>query len=147
MNSASLDHFVVTTLLQTSTKIKKMGFSAKNIYSIGKIPTNAPFRQQLALQRFRSLNLKNKYDFHIIAGDWAMSSAVLNKPNLWYVYSPIREIYDLHKYVRNTLIHHLKRPLFDLWVAYNRSLNKKLLKHVQNIVAISENTKSRINYF
>ena len=50
-------------------KIKKMGFSNINIFSIGKVPLNAPFRQQSALLRFRFLNLKNKYDFFIISGD------------------------------------------------------------------------------
>ena len=72
-------------------KIKKMGFENIVIKSIGKIPINAPFRQQMALWRFRRLKLKN-YDFYIIAGDWAISGAVNNKPNLWYVHSPIREI-------------------------------------------------------
>ena len=73
-------------------KIKKMGFHNLNIKSIGKIPINAPFRQQAALYKFRKLNLKNKYDFYIISGDWAMAGAVNNRPNLWYVHSPIREI-------------------------------------------------------
>ena len=63
-------------------KIKKMGFNDVNIISIGNIPINAPFRQQLAFLRFRLLNLKNKYDFYIIDGDWAMSGAVKNHPNL-----------------------------------------------------------------
>ena len=76
-------------------KIKKMGFSNIKLKSIGKVPINAPFRQQIALWRFRLLNLKNKYDYYIIDGDWAMSGAVKNKPNLWYVHSPIREIWDL----------------------------------------------------
>ncbi len=127
-------------------KIKKMGFSDINLKSIGKIPINAPFRQQIALWKFRKLDLK-KYDFYIIDGDWAMSGAVNNKPNLWYVHSPIREVWDLYKYTRQNLITPWKRPLFDLWVKYNRYLNKKYVKYADKIVCNSENTKKRIKKY
>ena len=128
-------------------KIKKMGFFGIKLKSIGRVPINAPFRQQVALIRFRNLNLGNKYDFYIIDGDWAMSGAVNNKPNLWYVHSPIREIWDLCGYVRENLITPWKRPLFDLWVKYNRYLNRKYVRHVNKIVCNSENTKNRIKKY
>lgn len=132
-----------------SEKIIKMGFSdlLPNIYSIGKVPLNAPLRQQMALRKFKKLNLKNKYDFYIIDGDWAMSGAVNNKPNLWYVHSPIREIWDLYKYIRQNMVPWLLRPIFDLWVFYNRHLNKKYTKEVNIIVCNSNNTKNRIKKF
>lgn len=128
-------------------KIKKMGFSTKTIFSIGKVPTNAPFRQQSALRKFRKLNLKNKYDFFIIGGDWAVSSAINNKPNLWYVHSPIREIWDLYEYTRQNSVHLLARPIFDLWVLYNRHLNKKYVSHVNKIICNSVNTKNRVKKY
>ncbi|MCX6722006.1 MAG: glycosyltransferase [Candidatus Staskawiczbacteria bacterium] len=130
-------------------KINKMGFGdvLPRIKSIGKIPVNAPFRQQFALWRFRFLNLKNKYDFYIIDGDWAMSGAVNNKPNLWYVHSPIREIWDLYENTRQKTVVWYKRSLFDVWVLYNRYLNKKYLKQVDTITCNSENTKNRVKKF
>jgi len=128
-------------------KIKKMGFSNINIFSIGKVPLNAPFRQQSALLRFRFLNLKNKYDFFIISGDWAMSGAVNNKPNLWYVHSPIREIWDLYEYTRENTVPWILRPVFDIWVWINRRLNKKYIKEVDNLVCNSDNTKNRLLKF
>src|SRR6056297_1349682 len=66
-------------------KIKNIGFEdlIPKIYSIGKIPIKAPFRHQFALYIFSKLKLKNLYDFFIIAGDWAVSGAKHNKPNLW----------------------------------------------------------------
>lgn len=130
-------------------KIKKMGFAdvAPRIYSIGKIPLNAPFRQQLALWKFRKLNLTEKYAFFIIAGDWAMSGAVNNKPNLWYVHSPIREIWDSYKYVRNNLVPFPLRYFFDVWVYYNRYLNKKYVKYVEKIACNSKNTQNRVKKF
>ena len=130
-------------------KIIKMGFEdvLPRLYSIGKVPINAPLRQQFVLWRFLRLNLGRKYDFYIIDGDWAMSGAVNNKPNLWYVHSPIREIWDLYRYTRQNRVAWYKRPLFDLWVIYNRYLNKKYLKEVNFLACNSENTKDRINKF
>jgi glycosyltransferase involved in cell wall biosynthesis len=127
-------------------KIRRMGFSAERIYSIGKIPRNAPFRQQAALWKFRKLNLSGQYDFFIIAGDWAMSSAVNNRPNLWFVHSPIREIWDLYKFTRNNMQWNL-RPIFDLWVILNRHLNKKYLRHVDTVVCNSYNTQQRLKKY
>ncbi|MBR9706047.1 glycosyltransferase family 4 protein [Candidatus Pacearchaeota archaeon] len=128
-------------------KIKKMGFNPKKIYTLGQIPINAPFRQQFALEKFKRLNLKSKYDFYIIAGDWAMAGAINNKPNLWYVHSPIREIWDLHRYTRQHSVPSLLRPIFDLWVLYNRYLNKKYVHHVQSLVCNSKNTQKRVKKY
>lgn len=130
-------------------KIKKMGFSdvIQRIRSIGKVPLNAPFRQQISLLKFRYLNLKDKYDFYIIDGDWAMSACVNNKPNLWYVHSPIREIWDLYKYTRENIVPFGLRTIFDFWVYYNRYLNKKYVNHVGKIVCNSENTKQRVKKY
>lgn len=130
-------------------KIIKMGFEdvLPRIYSIGKVPKNAPFRQQLALWKFRRLNLGKKYDFYIIDGDWAMSGAVNNKPNLWYIHSPIREIWDLYKYTRQNIVPWFLRWIFDVWVLYNRHLNKKYVRQVNTLVCNSDNTKIRIKKF
>lgn len=128
-------------------KIEKMGFKDLNMISIGGIPANAPFRQQMALLRFRRLDLKDKYDFYIMDGDWAMSGSVKNKPNLWYVHSPIREIWDLYKFTRQNNIPPLQRPIFDLWVKYNRHLNRKYFRHVQNVACNSKNTCSRLKKY
>jgi len=128
-------------------QIKKMGFGDVEVRSIGKVPINAPFRQQAALWRFRNLNLKNKYDLFIISGDWAMSGAVKNKPNLWYVHSPIREIWDLYEYTRKNTVPFYARPAFDLWVSANRIFNKKYVDHVNKIVCNSKNTQARVKKF
>ncbi|MFH1053155.1 MAG: glycosyltransferase [Candidatus Woesearchaeota archaeon] len=128
-------------------KIKKMGFSADKIFSIGKVPLNAPFKQEFAYQRFRSLNLGDKYDFFFIGGDWAISSSANNKPNLWYIYSPIREIWDLYEYTRKNNVPLLARPVFDLWVRYHRNNNRKNIRHVDKLVSISENVRNRVKKY
>jgi len=133
-------------------KIQKMGFETDNIHSIGKIPINAPFKQEFAYWKFRNLKLGNKYDFYIIAGDWAMSGAVHNKPNLWYVYSPIRELYDLNKYIREKIVpsvylKNFNKYIFDIWIFYRKFLNKIDLRYVEKIVCISENVKKRVKKY
>ncbi|MFA5856454.1 MAG: glycosyltransferase [Candidatus Pacearchaeota archaeon] len=130
-------------------KIKKMGFSdlLNRIYSIGKVPLNAPFRQQLTLYRFRKLNIKNKYDLFIIAGDWAISGAVKNKPNLWYVHSPPRELFDLKEYVRKNLVKSWKKIIYDSWVHYNRFLYMRYVRHIKNIICNSINTQNRLKKY
>jgi glycosyltransferase involved in cell wall biosynthesis len=128
-------------------KIEKMGFKGLNMRSIGRVPINAPLRQQMALFRFRMLDLKDEYDFYIMDGDWAMSGCVNNKPNLWYVHSPIREIWDLYEFTRKNNIPPIQRPAFDLWVRFNRHLNRKYFKHVQHLACNSKNTCGRLKKF
>lgn len=130
-------------------KIIRMGFKdvLPRIFSIGKVPINAPFKQQFSLWRFRYLNLRNKYDFYIIDGDWAMAGAVNNKPNLWYVHSPMREIWDLYGYLRKNVVPTPLLPFFDAWVFYNRFLNKKYAKKVDLFACNSNNTKERLRKF
>jgi len=130
-------------------KIIKMGFSEllPRIFSIGKVPINAPYRQQMILLRFGVLNLKKKYDFYIINGDWALSGAKNNKPNLWYVNATIREIWDLYKYVRKNNVKQWQRLIFDAWVLFNRRLNKRHIKHVGKIASNSKYTAERVKKY
>jgi len=128
-------------------KIRKMGFDVENIFSIGRIPINAPFRQESAYWKFRKLKLGRKYDFYLIAGDWAMSGAVNNKPNLWYVHSPTREIWDLYDYVRRELVNSRDKFIFDLWVFFRRRLNRFDSRKVNKYVSNSLNVKKRVKKY
>lgn len=130
-------------------KITKMGFNdvLPHIYSIGKIPKQAPFRQQLAFRKFRRLNLSGKYDFFIIAGDWAMSGAVNNRPNLWYAHSPLNELWEFQDFIKKELLNLWKKPIYNLWVYYNRKLSRKYARSVDHWVANSNNTKKRIKKY
>lgn len=130
-------------------KIRSMGFSdvADRVYSVGKVPINAPFKQQMAMFHFRKLNLKDKYDFFIITGDWALAGAVKNKPNIWYIHSPIREIYDLHEYIADNVMNWWQRPLFKFWCIINRFINQSEIKHVGKMACNSKNTKGRVSKY
>ncbi|MDQ3076899.1 MAG: glycosyltransferase [bacterium] len=143
-----LNAYVYTTNIDLE-KIKIMGFEdiIDRIISIGKIPKQAPFRQQLALRKFRRLNLGKKHDFYIISGDWAISGAVNNKPNLWYVHSPLNELWQFKNLIRKELVSWWKRSFFDIWVLFNRYLTARYAKHVEHWVCNSKNTQERIARF
>ena len=128
-------------------KIAKMGFQDITLKSIGRIPLNPPFRQQFACWKFRALNLKNKYDFYIVGGDWCISGAVKNKPNLVYIHSPVRELWDLYQATRKNNVPWLLRPVFDMWVAYNRRLSREHIKHATVVACNARNTQRRIRKY
>ncbi len=130
-----------------SEKINKLGFNDITIKSIGRVPITAPFKQQFSFWRFDKLNLKNQYNSFIISGDWAVSAVKNNRPNLWYVHSPIREIWDLYEYTRNNYVPKYSRILFDIWVTYNRRQIKRYAKLVNNLVCNSMNTQTRIKKY
>jgi glycosyltransferase involved in cell wall biosynthesis len=148
--ASKLNADIYTTNI-SKEKIEKLGFTTNNIYSIGKIPNNAPFKQEFAYWKFKKLNLGKKYDFYIIAGDWAMSGAKNNRPNIWYAHSPTREIWDLYEYTRNNIVNTklkiISKYIFDLWVFIRRILNKNDIKKVQKIICNSKNVQNRIKKY
>src|SRR3989344_9616334 len=129
--------------------IKKMGYDdvLPRIFSIGKVPLNAPLRQELINWRFRKLDLKKKYDFYFIAGDWAMSGEVKNKPNLWYVFSPTREIWDLKDFVKQIDVPWFLKWLFDTWVLIRRHFFRRDIRHVEKIISTSKNVQKRMKEY
>lgn len=128
-------------------KIAKMGFASDNIFSIGKVPINAPFKQEMAYWRFRFLRLKRRYDFYIIAGDWAVGAAHNHHPNLWYVHSPHREIWDLYEFTRNQIVPKRYRLIYDCWVKYRRLLSRLDTPQVDRLAANSQTVKRRIERY
>lgn len=135
----------VYTTVVDKEMVKKLGFNI-NVKTIGWVPKNAPFRQQLTAYRFKKLHLKH-YDFFIISGDWAAAGAKNHKPNLWIIYSPPRELWDLYKHTRDTHVSFWQKWIFDLWVMYNRKLTKETIKHVTKKVVISKNVQKRVKNF
>ncbi len=155
-----LDADVYTTSLDPQ-KIKAMGYEdvIPRITSVGSVPKMAPFRQQLALLKMRMLDANKAlrkrrkaegsgkgtetYDFFIIGGDWAVGAAVKNKPNLWYVHSPLNELWYFNKWIRETLLEPWKRPLFDIFTWFNRWMTRQYAKHVGIWVTNSINVRER----
>ncbi len=129
--------------------IIKMGFEdvLNNIFSIGKIPRKAPFKQQMALYRFRKLNLKNKYQHYIIAGDWAMSAGVNNKPNLWYAHTPLNEIWSFKDFIKHNMLKRWQWFFYDIWCFLNQKLTKQYSKHIDIWISASDVSHDRIKKY
>lgn len=132
-----------------SEHVSQMGFDdvLPRIKSVGKVPIQAPFKHQLSFWKFRRLNLASSYDFFIISGDWAMSGGVKNKPNLWYVHSPIHEIWDYVEKIKEKYIPWWQKPLYDIWVRVNRRLTLSYSKSINQFVCNSKNTAQRIKKY
>lgn len=128
-------------------KIKRMGFGTANIFSIGKVPINAPFRQEVAYWRFRHLNLGRKYDFYIVSADWAVGATRHHHPNLWYVFSPIREIFDMREFTRENMVVKWKRPIFDFWAEWKKKSVISDAKRADKIISISKNVQNRVKKY
>ena len=131
-----------------SDKIKKMGFEdvLPRIRSIGKVPLQSPYRQRLTFKKFRDLNLKGKYDFFIISGDWAIGAAVNNKPNMEYFHSPLNEIWALRDEVMSSLTL-LAKPIYYLWTSYIRYRYRVYFRHVNKRICNSANTLDKIKRY
>ena len=129
-------------------RIIEMGFKdvVDRIHSIGKVPIQAPFRHQMALLRFRMLNLRHMYSFFIISGDWAMSGGVHNYPNIWYVHSPLHEIWAFVDKIKQ-IIPKWQHGIYTLWLHINRLLTVSYSKHIQGWVCNSTNTQERIKKY
>ena len=127
-------------------KITAFGFEdvLPRLRSIGRIPVKAPFRQQLALWKFRRLDLSGQYDRFVISGDWAVGGAVNNHPNLWYAHGPLDELWEFQNHVREETLAWWMRTAFDVWVALNQRLVKRYARHVDRWACNSENVKKRI---
>jgi glycosyltransferase involved in cell wall biosynthesis len=67
---------------------------------------------------------------------------------MWYVHSPIREIWDLKDYVKNNLLSGWhEKIIFEAWAQFNRKLNKKYAGKVDCFVCNSKNTQERLKNF
>lgn len=140
-----LEAHIYTTNLNIK-RIEEMGFKdvVPRIHSIGKVPIQAPFRHQMASFRFRRLNLKGQYDFFIISGDWAMSGAVHNSPNIWYAHCPLHELWAYVEKIKTRMIPKWQIPIYEMWVRWNRKLTLSYANHVNGWVCNSENTRQRV---
>lgn len=141
----ALNADVVTTDIN-SEAIEKMGFGDINIISLGETIKLPPLKQISASIRFAHCDFSDKYDFFILSGEWVVFAARKHHPNLWYCYTPVRAFYDLYATFlsRQSFI---VRPLFRLWVTIHKPIYRHFTGYVDKIIAISENTRRRIENY
>lgn len=136
---------VITTDINKDS-IKKMEFDDINIISLGETIKLPPLKQISASIKFALCDFSKKYDFFIFSGNWAPFAAKTHKPNLLYCHTPVRAFYDTYNLLlqRQSL---LVKPLFIVWVALHKSISEHYMNHVEEIIANSRNTQSRIKNY
>jgi len=92
---------------------------------------------------FYSLAMKEDYDVinaHIAPSHWIRNR---NDRVLWYVHTPLRDLYDLYKY-RLAMRKSYQKPIHIIGTSVARALDQRVTQKIERIVANSENTRSRV---
>ena len=117
------------------------GFKTVNVIPI--LKGNYPQRLKSLMIRHKFKKLRLDYDFYILHGGASLELAKHHKPNLWYCHSPTKWLYQLYKEEVKKYPIYL-RPLFILYCKYLKIIDKRNVKHVDTIVANSENIKQTV---
>jgi glycosyltransferase involved in cell wall biosynthesis len=134
-------------IVTTDTEaIKNFQFTG-NVIKLGDTFKLPPIKQFTAQKKFYSCNLSDQYDFFIFSGYWSHYAAHLNHPNLWYCYSPVRPFYDLYDVFLKRQRNFFSRQAFRLWVHSLRWYDRRSIRDIDQIIAISQITKKRIEHF
>ena len=137
-----LDADIITT---DTEAIKKIDSSVR-VISLGKTIQYPVLKQIYATLKFYFCDFSKDYDLFIFSGNWAHYAAHRHHPNIWYCHTPVRAFYDQY----DTLVENQKffhRQLFRIWVLIHRSLDQRSIRHINKILANSDNTKNRIERF
>lgn len=134
---------IVTTDTDALNKLQFRG----RVIPLGDTLKLPPFKQFSAQKKFYFCDLSEKYDFFIFSGYWSHYAAHLNHPNLWYCYSPIRPFYDLYDVFLQRQKNILSRQAFRAWVFSLRWYDRRSIKDIDQIIAISRITKERVERY
>jgi glycosyltransferase involved in cell wall biosynthesis len=145
MMARYLDADVITTDINQDS-IKKMGFEDIRIFTLGPTTDLAPFKQIHTSLKFYCSRFP-LYDFYIFSGSWAHFASFTHTPNMWYCNTPVRAFYDLREYTLKNQKSPVHRLIAHLWIVVHSSFERASVRHVQRIIANSENIKSRIKKY
>ncbi len=125
-------------------KEKTFDIKGINIVSLGINKNQSVFRRNLEISKKFS-KLKLNYDFYIFSGVYCISAAHL-KPNLLYLHTPLRAMYDLKEYFMKQS--NLKGKLMlKLASLYWKPKDQKYMRQFNIICPNSENVKNRVLRF
>lgn len=86
-----------------------------------------------------------KYDVFVFSGTWCITAA-RNHPNILYLHTPPRYLYDLRDYFLKT-VSAIQRPLFRMFMDYWKGEDQFYMKQFDKICPNSENVKKRVLKF
>ena len=137
-----LDADIITTDVDAVRKIDP----SVRVRSLGKTIKFPPLKQISATLLFWLCDVSGDYDFFIFTGNWSHAAAHRHHPNLWYCYTPERAFYDLYPtFISRQNI--VVRQLFRVWVLFHRYFDQRSVRHIDRIIAISQNVSERIGRY
>ncbi|MGC8568016.1 MAG: glycosyltransferase family 4 protein [Candidatus Micrarchaeia archaeon] len=95
---------------------------------------------------FYSMKINEDYDVinaHIAPSNWIRNK---NERVLWYVHTPLRDVYDLYKY-RMSLRKKYTVPISWLGIKIVRHIDQRITKKIELMLANSNNTRERIKKY
>ncbi len=102
-------------------------------------------RNMLISKKFSEYNFP-KYDFYIFSGVWCISAAEKLHPNLVYLHTPARFLYDLKDYHLSKMSI-VQRPFAKLFIRYWIPKDQKFMANFDKICANSKNVKNRVKKY
>lgn len=87
-----------------------------------------------------------KYDFYIFSGVWCISAAKKLHPNLLYLHTPPRHLYDLREYNLSKM-KPVQKQLASIVIKKWTKKDQECIKNIDRICANSKNVKERIKKY
>lgn len=123
-------------------KSKTFDTKGVNIHSLN-IRGPQLYRNIKIAKKFDSFEFPKKYDAYIFSGTWCISAAKNCHPNILYLHTPMRVLYDLRRYfIQRT--HPAGRFLLRKFINYWIPKDQTYMRHFDLICANSENVKKRV---
>jgi glycosyltransferase involved in cell wall biosynthesis len=127
--------------------VQRLGYEDVNIRSLGKTIKLPPMKQISASFLFATCDLSDEYDFSIFSGNWSHYAARKHHPNLWYCYTPVRAFYDLRDSMIARQPNSVTRALTASWIRSHGWFDKRSVKNIDTIIAISATVQERIKRY
>lgn len=143
MIARALHADIITTDVNIEA-IRLLGYTDVNILSLGSTIKIPVIKQISATLMFAACDFSDKYDFFIFSGTWSHYAARKHKPNLWYCLTPTRVFYDLKDEVLSRQPNLAVRGLASIWIKCHSRFDRRSVKDLERIIAISSNVQNRI---
>ena len=115
------------------------GIRLRNFGVNARLPILA--RNIIISKKFRSL--EKKYDLYIFSGTWCTSAVTMLKPNILYMHTPPRFLYDLKEHFESGM-NPLKRLIFSRFCEKQRMKDQYNIRQFDVIAVNSKNTLARV---
>lgn len=135
---------VITTNLDPDLP-RLAGYPAVRARDLGPLQRGPPLKQIHASWKF-SRAREGRYDAYILVGNWAHYAAKRHHPNIYYCLTPTRAFYDQRSAVLARLPR-TNRWVARTWSAAHGRLERRSIRHCDDIVAISENVRTRVRRY